>query len=138
MCEKLGIAFVAYSPLGRGFLTGTIKGVGDLGEGDRRLGHPRFEADNLQRNLKLLQALQDVAVVHGVSAAQVALGWILAQSASILAIPSTTSRSHLEENVDAGALVLTDDEVARLGEVFAPERIAGERYGADGLAMVQI
>jgi aryl-alcohol dehydrogenase-like predicted oxidoreductase len=138
MCEELGIAFVAYSPLGRGFLTGTIKGVGDLGEGDRRLGHPRFEPDNLQRNLELLQALQDVAPVHGVSAAQVALGWILAQSASILVIPSTTSRSHLEENVDAGALVLTDDEVARLGEVFAPERIAGERYGADGLAMVQI
>jgi aryl-alcohol dehydrogenase-like predicted oxidoreductase len=138
LCDELGMAFVAYSPLGRGFLTGTIKGVGDLSDADRRRGWPRFRAESIGKNLLLLQAVQDVAVAHGVSLAQVALAWVLAQSPRMLAIPSTSVTLHLEENVAACDLELTDEEVRLLGEAFARGNVEGERYGADILAGVQI
>ena len=137
LCDELDIGFVAYSPLGRGFLTGTIKDAGDLSENDRRNSHPRFSAENISRNVELLQVLQDVAVDHGVAPAQVALAWVMAQSERILPIPSTTSPIHLEENVAAADIDLGDDDLERLGAVFAPDAVAGDRYPAGALAKVQ-
>lgn len=138
VCEELGLGYVAYSPVGRGFLSGTIKSVDDLDESDRRRQHPRFAQENIDKNAVMLQALQDVAVVHGVSPSQVALAWVLAQRDFLLPIPGTTSQAHLEENVAAAEIQLTDDEIAQLGEVFAPGSTAGDRYPAGALAKVQI
>jgi aryl-alcohol dehydrogenase-like predicted oxidoreductase len=137
LCDELDIAYVAYSPLGRGFLSGTIKDVGDLDPDDRRKAHPRFSSDSIAHNLLLLQTLQDVAVVHGASPAQVALAWVLGRSERILPIPSTSSVTHLEENVAAADLELRVEEIARLGEAFAPAAIAGDRYPPAALAKVQ-
>ncbi len=101
VCEELGVGYVAYSPIGRGFLSGTIKATEDLDERDRRRDHPRFAQENIEHNLEMLQALQDVAVAHGAAPAQVALAWVLAQRDYLLPIPGTTSVDHLEENLAA-------------------------------------
>ena len=138
VCTELGIAFVAYSPIGRGFLSGTIKATEDLDESDRRRGHPRFSQENIDLNLKMLQTLQDVAIGHGASPTQVALAWVLAQGDFILPIPGTTSIGHLEENVAAAEIVLTTDELSELSLVFAADRVSGDRYPAAALAKVQI
>ncbi len=138
LCDELDIGFVAYSPLGRGFLSGTIKDVGDLSEGDRRHAHPRFSGENIARNVELLQALQDVAVAHGVAPAQVALAWVLASSERILPIPSTSTVAHLEENVAAAEIELTAGEIETLGAVFGPEAVTGDRYPAGALQKVQL
>lgn len=138
LCEELDIGYVAYSPLGRGFLTGTIKDAGDLGEGDRRHAHPRFSGESIEKNVQLLQALQDVAVEHGASPAQAALAWVLSKSDRILPIPSTTSTVHLEENVAAADIELTADEIDHLGSVFARDAVAGDRYPAGALTKVQL
>lgn len=138
VCEELGIAYVAYSPIGRGFLSGSIKGVDDLDETDRRRDHPRFSEENIAQNVAMLQIVQDIAVQHGVSTTQIALAWVLAQRPFIIPIPGTTRPSHLEENVAAADVALSDDDVAALSEAFAPGVIAGERYPAGALAKVQI
>lgn len=138
VCQELDISYVAYAPVGRGFLTGVIKGTGDMDEGDRRHGHPRFTQENIDHNASLLQKLKDVAVAHGSSPSQVALAWVLAQGDFLLPIPGTTSIAHLEENVAAAALKLTQSEIAELSEVFDPAKIAGDRYPAVALAKVQI
>ncbi len=138
LCDELEIAYVAYSPLGRGFLTGTIKDAGDLSEDDRRRAHPRFSGESIEKNVQLLQALQDVAVEHGASPAQVALAWVLSRSERILPIPSTTSTVHLSENVAAAEIELTADEIDRLGSVFAADAVAGDRYPAGALNKVQL
>ena len=138
LCSELDIGYVAYSPLGRGFLTGTIKDVGDLSEGDRRRGHPRFSGESIGKNIELIQVLQDVAVAHGVSPAQVALAWVLASSDRILPIPSTTTIAHLEENVAAAEVALKPDEIAQLGALFAPDAVAGDRYPPGALNKVQL
>ncbi len=138
VCEELGIGYVAYSPIGRGFLSGTIKATEDLTTGDRRRDHPRFSQENIDQNVEMLQALQDVAVAHGASPAQISLAWVLAQKGYLLPIPGTTSVAHLEENVAAGEITLTGDEIQRLDEAFAPGRIAGDRYPAGALAKVQL
>jgi len=138
LCDELDIGFVAYSPLGRGFLSGTIKDVGDLSEGDRRLDHPRFSGESIEKNVELLQALQDVAVGHGVAPAQVALAWVLASSERTLPIPSTSTIAHLEENVAAAEIELTGEEVEALGAVFAPDAVAGDRYPPVALRKVQL
>ncbi|MDH3499717.1 MAG: aldo/keto reductase [Acidimicrobiia bacterium] len=138
VCEELGIGYVAYSPIGRGFLSGTIKATEDLDESDGRRQHPRFAQENIDRNIDTLRALQDVAVTHGASPAQVALAWVLAIRPYLLPIPGTTSADHLEENVAAADIALTPDEVEQLAAVFEPSLIAGERYPAGALAKVQI
>ena len=138
VCGELGIGYVAYSPIGRGFLSGTIKSTDDLDESDRRRQHPRFAQENIDHNVKMLQALQDVAVSHGVSPSQAALAWVLAQRDFILPIPGTTSIGHLEENVAAAAVELTDAELTQLSDVFALDGTAGDRYPAGALAKVQI
>lgn len=137
LCDELDIGFVAYSPLCRGFLTGLIAGVDDLRPGDRRLIYPRFQADALKQNSRLLPALRAVADSHAASLAQVALAWILAQSDRVVPIPSTVSLSHLEEDVAAAKTVLSSEELSRLASVFVEDAAAGDRYPPDGLEKLQ-
>ncbi len=137
VCEQLGIGYVAFAPIGRGFLSGEIKGEGDIGEGDLRLKHPRFRQENIDRNAALLQAITDVAVAHGVSNAQVALAWVLAQRDYLLPIAGTTNEKHLEDNVAALELELSEDEVRTLSRAFDPALIAGERMPAYAMEKLQ-
>jgi aryl-alcohol dehydrogenase-like predicted oxidoreductase len=127
--RELGIGFVAYSPLGRGFLSGTIKSVDDFAPDDRRRLFPRFQGENLQRNLELVAQVEALAKRRQVSAAQLALGWVLAQGSDIVAIPGTKRRTYLEENAAVSELSLSAAELAEL-EVLAPRGVAaGQRYG---------
>jgi len=137
LCEELGIGFVAYAPLGRGFLSGTIKDQEDLDPDDRRRAHPRFQSEAIERNQELLQVLRDIAVTHGASASQIAIAWVLAQGDYVTPIPSTTKLSHLEENVAAADIALTPDQVEALRSVFEAEAITGDRYPADAAAKLQ-
>ena len=127
--RELGIGFVAYSPLGRGFLAGRFRGPDDLrDEGDFRSRHPRFQDDNLTRNLELLERLEEIAREKGVTPAQLALAWVLHRGADVVPIPGTKKRRYLEENVAAAALELSDEELARLDQALPPGATAGERY----------
>lgn len=136
LCEELGLAYVAYSPLGRGFLSASIKSSEDMRDGDRRHAHPRFSADNLSANVPQLDVLQTVAVEVGAAPAQVALAWVLAQKPFLHTIPGTTSVDHLEQNVAATEIELADEQVARLSASFA--EVAGDRYPAGALKKVQL
>jgi aryl-alcohol dehydrogenase-like predicted oxidoreductase len=127
-CRELGIGFVPYSPLGRGFLTGAISGADDLDEADTRRYHPRFEASNAQRNRELVGVVRDVAQRVGATPAQVALAWVLSRGEDVVPIPGTKRRSYLEENVAADDLVLDEDALGTLDEAFARGAAAGERY----------
>ncbi len=128
-CRELGISFVAYSPLGRGFLTGKIKRLDDLAESDfRRHNHPRFAGENLARNLTLEERLEQMAGEKGRTPAQLALAWLLAQGPDIIPIPGTKSRWRLEENAQAANISLNADDVRRLSEAFPPGATAGARY----------
>jgi aryl-alcohol dehydrogenase-like predicted oxidoreductase len=128
VCRELGIAYVAYAPLGRGLLTGRIKKVDDLPVGDRRRGHPRFTAENLARNGELVRQLEAVAAARGAAPAQVAIAWLLAQGGDIVPIPGTNHVKNLEQNVAAVNVALTGDELRRLDEIFAIGAGAGPRY----------
>ncbi len=128
VCRELGIGFMAYAPLGRGFLTATIKSLDALLPKDRRRDHPRFGADNLQRNTELLRPLERVAADHGCSAAQVALAWLVRQGDDIVPIPGTKRRAFLEQNAAALEVKLRDHEIAALTEAFPPGATAGTRY----------
>lgn len=127
-CRELGIGFMAYAPLGRGFLTATIKTVDALQPKDRRRDHPRFSPDNMRQNVSLLRALEDIASAHRATPAQVALAWVLAQGEDIVPIPGTKRRSYLEQNAGAAALTLAPAEMARLAQAFPPGVTAGTRY----------
>ena len=127
-CRELGIGFTPYSPLGRGFLTGTIKSLDALIEKDRRREHPRFDAANLERNVKLLDPIEKIAAAHRCKPAQVALAWLLAQGEDIVPIPGTKRRAFLEENAAAADLKLTSAEVDGLKQAFPPGVTAGTRY----------
>jgi aryl-alcohol dehydrogenase-like predicted oxidoreductase len=128
LCRRLGIGFVAYSPLGRGFLTATIRRPEDLIESDRRHEHPRFSRDNLARNSGLLTTLEVLAAAKGVTPAQVALAWVLAQGQDIVPIPGTKRRRYLEQNVGAFDVALSAAEAVRLAAAFPPGVTAGTRY----------
>jgi aryl-alcohol dehydrogenase-like predicted oxidoreductase len=127
-CRELGIGFIGYAPLGRGLLTGAIKSVDDLPEGDRRRRHPRFLPDNLERNMRLVAGLEAVAQRVGLTPAQTALAWVLAQGEDIVPIPGTNRASNVELNVAAAASPLPADAVAELSAIFAPGSGAGTRY----------
>ncbi len=135
-CQALGIGFVAYSPLGRGFLTGTLTSPDDLAANDRRREHPRFAAANFARNAALLASLRAVAAGHGATPAQVAIAWLLAKGGDILPIPGTKRVSRLEENAAAADLTLTAEDMARLDAAFPPGITAGDRYPPDQLVRV--
>ncbi len=136
VCEELDISYVAYAPLGRGFLSGTIKSAGDLRDGDRRQAHPRFSPENIESNIQKIDTLNDVAVEVGASPAQVAIAWVLARRPFIHSIPGTTSIAHLEENLSASSVSLSDSQVSRLANAF--EVVAGDRYPAGAMKKVQL
>jgi aryl-alcohol dehydrogenase-like predicted oxidoreductase len=128
VCRELGITFVAYAPLGRGLLTGRIKKVDDLAPNDRRRKHPRFAPENLARNVKLVEELEAMARGQNVTAAQLALAWILAQGDHIVPIPGTNHVKNLELNAAAADIRLSAEKVTRLNEIFTIGVGAGERY----------
>jgi aryl-alcohol dehydrogenase-like predicted oxidoreductase len=127
---------VAYSPVGRGLLTGTVSSRADLSPGDFRQAAPRFSDENLTRNLPLVAAVREIADEIGCTPAQAALAWVLAQGEDVVAIPGTKRVSYLEENVAAGALRLTGAQLARLTAAVSAGAVAGERYSEAGLRTV--
>ncbi|HEX2826596.1 MAG TPA: aldo/keto reductase [Burkholderiales bacterium] len=127
-CRELGIGFMAYAPLGRGFLTATIKTLDALLPKDRRRDHPRFDASNIGKNADLLRPLEEIAAAKKATPAQVALAWLLAQGPDVVPIPGTKRRKYLEDNVAAGNLALTHAEIERLTQAFPPNVTAGTRY----------
>nr|WP_273545227.1 aldo/keto reductase [Pseudomonas savastanoi] len=133
-CRRLGIAFVAYSPLGRGFLTGALRTPDDFAADDYRRFSPRFQGENFKRNLALVEKVKALAAAKGVSASQLALAWILAQGDDIIPIPGTKQRKYLESNVAAASLTLSTDELAQLDAIFpAQGAVSGERYSPESM-----
>jgi aryl-alcohol dehydrogenase-like predicted oxidoreductase len=135
-CRELGIGLVAYSPLGRGFLTGQIKRFEDLAQDDYRRFSPRFQGANFDLNLKLVQGVEALARRKGCSAAQLALAWVLAQGQDVVPIPGTKRRTTLEENVGALQVTLTGPELAEIDALFPRTAVAGERYAASMMGFV--
>ena len=126
--RELGIGFVAYSPLGRGFLSGRFQSPDDFGEGDFRRHHPRFQGENFEKNLELVERVKEIADEKGVTAGQLALAWVLSRGDDVVPIPGTTKVKNLEENVAAAEIELSDDELARIDELAPKGVAAGERY----------
>ena len=137
-CRRLGIAFVAYSPLGRGFLTGAIKSPDDFEQDDYRRSNPRFQGENFRRNLELVETVKKVAAEAGATPSQLALAWVLAQGEDILPIPGTKRRKYIEENAAAVDLVLTPEVLRDLNEAFPPDVAAGDRYIPAMKALVNV
>lgn len=136
MCRELGIGFVAYSPLGRGFLTGRFQRPEDLPPDDWRRGNPRFQGENFQRNLTLVRRVQEMAKEKDCTPGQLALAWVLAQGDDVVPIPGTKRRTYLEENVHAVDVRLTPDDLARINEVASRGIAAGDRYEPQGMRAV--
>jgi aryl-alcohol dehydrogenase-like predicted oxidoreductase len=132
--RELGIGFVPYSPLGRGFLSGRIRSVDDFAEDDFRRTSPRFQGTNFEKNLELLDAVVAIADEKGVTPSQLALAWVLAQGDDVVPIPGTRRIPNLEENVSAVDVTLTADELARIDEVAPSGSVAGDRYAPQGMA----
>jgi len=135
-CRELGIGFVPYSPLGRGFLSGSFHKPNDLSEDDTRRNHPRFQGENFQRNLELVEEVKTLAKTKGATSAQVALAWLLAQGGDIVPIPGTKRRRYLEENVKALGVHLSPDDLKALERVFQPGAVAGNRYPDAAMATI--
>ncbi|AXE36149.1 aldo/keto reductase [Chromobacterium phragmitis] len=135
-CRELGVGFVAYSPLGRGFLTGAIKSPDDFAADDFRRGNPRFQGENFLRNLELVDQVKALAAAKGCSPAQLALAWLLAQGQDIVAIPGARKQANLRDNLGALGVALSEEELSALGEAFAPGRVSGQRYAAEVMEMV--
>ncbi|MGE5170508.1 MAG: aldo/keto reductase [Rudaea sp.] len=134
--RELGIGFVAYSPLGRGFLTGRIRSIDDLEPDDYRRTSPRFQGDNFAKNLGLVERIHAMAAEKGCAPSQLALAWVLAQGDDIVPIPGTKRRGYLEENVAALDIALTQRELERIEQAIPPGEVAGERYGPHALRAV--
>jgi aryl-alcohol dehydrogenase-like predicted oxidoreductase len=135
-CRQLGIGFVAYSPLGRGFLTGRFKTQEDIPPDDWRRHHPRFEGENFRRNLHLAETVRQIAEEIACAPAQLALAWVLAQGQDIVPIPGTKHPRYLEENIGALNVHLTDEQLRRLDEAFPVGVPAGERYPEQGMRTI--
>jgi aryl-alcohol dehydrogenase-like predicted oxidoreductase len=136
LLRELKIGLVPFSPLGRGFLTGTAKPADEYPEGDYRRTDPRFQSPNYEANVRAAAIVQEIAKYHGATSGQVALAWLLAKGPDVVPIPGTKRVSHLEENVEAAALQLPPVELERLEETLAPEAISGPRYGERMMALV--
>jgi len=136
--RELGIGFVAYSPLGRGFLTGEIKSPGDFPEDDFRRFHPRFTGANFDRNIALVREIKLMAKAKGCTPAQLALAWVLAKGEDIVPIPGTKRRAYLEQNIRALDVTLDEEELRRVDSILPPGAAAGERYHERGMASVDL
>ena len=134
--RELGIGYVAYSPLGRGFLTGQIKSPDDFPDDDFRKFHPRFQGENFARNIQLVREVEAMAREKGCTTAQLALAWVLAQGEDVVPIPGTKRVKYLDENIGALDVKLTDEDLKRLDEIIPPGAAAGERYHARGMETV--
>ena len=134
--RELGIGYVAYSPLGRGFLTGNIKSPGDFPEDDFRKHHPRFQGENFERNIELVHEVEKLAREKGCTTAQLALAWVLAQGDDIVPIPGTKHARYLDDNIGALEVKLTAEDLKRLDEILPPGAAAGQRYHERGMATV--
>ncbi|MBS1855611.1 MAG: aldo/keto reductase [Acidobacteria bacterium] len=137
-CRELGIGFVAYSPLGRGFLTGRFRTQHDIPEGDWRRNHPRFQGENFTRNLALAGAVREIAAETGCTPAQLALAWVLGRGEDIVPIPGTKHVRYLEENLGAAAVCLSGEQLRRLDQAFPPGITAGERYHERGMLAINL
>jgi len=134
--RELGIGYVAYSPLGRGFLSGRFKSPADFPEGDFRKNHPRFQGENFEKNLQLVEEVEAMAKEKGCTTAQLALAWVLAQCDDIVPIPGTKHVKYLDENIGALDVKLSDADLKRLDAILPPGAAAGERYHARGMETV--
>jgi aryl-alcohol dehydrogenase-like predicted oxidoreductase len=137
-CRQLGIGFVAYSPLGRGFLTGRFKTPEDIPEDDWRRHHPRFERENFKHNLHLAEMVKQLAAEIGCTPAQAALAWVLAQGEDIVPIPGTKHTRYLEENVGALQVRLTPEQLGRLNAAFPLGVTVGARYHEQGMRAINL
>jgi aryl-alcohol dehydrogenase-like predicted oxidoreductase len=136
--RELGISLVAYAPLGRSMLTGSVKGKADLPEGDRRLAHPRFQGDNLDRNVKIVKRLEEISVEKKCTPAQLVLAWLLAQGKDIVPIPGTKRRQRVDENLDALEVRLSAQDLKRIAEIAPVGAGAGPRYPDDAMKRVYL
>ena len=134
--RELGIGYVAYSPLGRGFLSGRFKSPADFPEDDFRKNHPRFQGENFEKNLQLVEEVEAMAKEKGCTTAQLALAWVLAQGQDIVPIPGTKHVKYLDENIGALDVKLSDADLKRLDDILPPGAAAGERYHARGMETV--
>jgi aryl-alcohol dehydrogenase-like predicted oxidoreductase len=134
--RELGIGLVAFSPLGRGFLTGDPKRAEEYAEGDYRRGDPRFQGENFDANMRAASVVRDLAQRRGATPAQVALAWLLHKGEDVVPIPGTKRRRYLEENLAAASLALAPAEVAELDHALAPEMVAGPRYNERMMAFI--
>jgi aryl-alcohol dehydrogenase-like predicted oxidoreductase len=134
--RELGVGFVPFSPLGRGFLTGQLKSPDDFEPDDMRRGLPRFTGENFQRNLDLVEKVRELAAAKGVTPGQLALAWLLAQGNDVAPIPGTKRRKYLAENLGAVDVELTADDLAALDEAFPPDAVSGQRYTQGGMDLV--
>lgn len=138
VCRELGVSFVAFSPLARGLLSGSIKDPGQLAANDQRRRHPRFEAGNIEKNLSLVDRIAEIGAAKGATAAQIALAWVLHQGQDILTIPGARQLKNLEANVQAVEIELSPADLAALDAAVPPEEVAGARYPTASLAMTNL
>jgi aryl-alcohol dehydrogenase-like predicted oxidoreductase len=136
LCVELGIGFVPYSPLGRGFLTGQFKSLKDFAPDDYRQHSPRFQGENFTKNLQLVAKIQEIAAEKGITASQLALAWVLAQGDNLVPIPGTKRRTYLEENVSAVEVVLSSEDLKRIVEISPKGVASGDRYPTSMMGMV--
>jgi aryl-alcohol dehydrogenase-like predicted oxidoreductase len=134
--RELGIGLVAYSPLGRGFLTGQIRSMDDLAENDWRRTNPRFQEDALRKNMQLAERVREVADQLSITPAQLALAWVMAKGDDIVPIPGTKRPTYLEENVGAAEVQLSDEDIATLDDAVSPGDVAGTRYAERDMALL--
>jgi aryl-alcohol dehydrogenase-like predicted oxidoreductase len=135
-CRALGIGFVPFSPLGRGFLTGEVKRAEDYDETDYRRTFPRFQGDNFEKNMALVEAVKDLATTKKCTPGQLALTWLLHQGDDIVPIPGTKRRTRLKENVGAADVLLTNEEIAWLDRKIPKDAASGERYPEQSMKMI--
>ncbi|HEY1143545.1 MAG TPA: aldo/keto reductase [Sphingomicrobium sp.] len=134
--RELGIGFVAYSPLGRGFLTGEIKSPSDFPDDDYRRFHPRFTGENFDRNIELVREIGEIAEEKGCTPAQLALAWVLSRGNDVVPIPGTKRRTYLQQNIGALSVALSESDMQRIDQIIPPGAAAGDRYHAQGMTTV--